>query len=199
MDVRLENGNMSLGTDGAVQPADTPHVVTAKSWEIENSGPFVQRTEKISLAGILEELRGGEWPSSAELLEAMKGSRRVWLTAGAVVIGLMAALNLMGRAIEWARDARVKRQEAAVASLTPEHLMARCGAAAEDVSKELYPIVMRTMTYQRGGQQLVMAFSKMEEEKGQWVFLSMKDDRRAQSYETTEAKIAAMPCLDSKK
>jgi hypothetical protein len=199
MDVKLENGNMSMGTDGTVHSAETPHVVTAKSWEIENSGPFVQRTEKISVAGLLEKLRTGDWPSSAELLEVAKASRRLWLTTGAVVIGLMAAVNLMGRAIDWARDARMKRQEAAIASLTPEHLMARCGAAAEDVSKEVYPIVMRTMTYQRGGQQLVVAFSKMEEEKGQWVFLSMKDDRRAQSYETTEAKIAAMPCLDSRK
>jgi hypothetical protein len=83
--------------------------------------------------------------------------------------------------------------------LTPENLFARCGAASEDVSKEVYPVVMRTLTYQpRGGEKLVISFSRTAEEKSDWVFLSLQNENGAAIDNTPEARIAALPCLDSK-
>jgi hypothetical protein len=113
---------------------------------------------------------------------------------------VIALVNLTARAADWAKNARERRQLHAMATLTPERLFARCGAAAEDVTREVYPVVMRTVSYQpRGGEKLVMSFSRTAEEKSDWVFLSMQDENGAATYDTTEAKIAALPCLDSKK
>jgi hypothetical protein len=59
---------------------------------------------------------------------------------------------------------------------------------------------MRTLTYQpRGGEKLVISFSRTAEEQSDWVFLSMQDGDSAASFDTPEAKIAALPCLESKK
>lgn len=138
--------------------------------------------------------------SLAEIFGFLKRTKRVWLIAAGILIGVMALINLTERAAEWARNARERRQLHAMATLTPERLFARCGAAAEDVTKEVYPVVMRTVSYQpRGKERLVMAFSRTAEEQSDWVFLSMQDANGSGSYDTPEAKIAALPCLDSKK
>ena len=122
------------------------------------------------------------------------------MMAAGTIIGVLALVNLSARAAEWAKNARERRQLHAMATLTPESCFARCGAAAEDVTKEVYPVVMRTVSYQpRGKERLVMAFSRTAEEQSDWVFLSMQGERGAGSYDTPEAKIAALPCLDSKK
>jgi len=43
-----------------------------------------------------------------------------------------ALLNLTARAAEWAKNSRERRQLHAMATLTPDHLFARCGAAVRD-------------------------------------------------------------------
>lgn len=184
---------------GSALSREAPPVdrVATKSWRIENEGPFAQRAQTATAATLLETLQAGQLPSGAEFVEFFRQTKRVWLIAGALVIGLIAAVNVMARVAEWARNNRVKRQEEAVASVTPEHLIARCGKATEDITKEVFPVVLRTMTYQRGGEKLVLAFSRTDEEKSNWVFLTMEDQKK--SYDTTEAKIAALPCIDSKK
>ncbi len=45
----------------------------------------------------------------------------------------------------------------------------------------------------------MISFSRTAEEKSDWVFLSMQSETGTEIYETPEAKIAALPCLDSKK
>ena len=112
---------------------------------------------------------------------------------------MMAVVTVQRRRAERAKEAREKRQEQAVLDIMPERLIARCGPPAEDVTKEMYPVVLRTMIYQRGeNDKIVFEFSRTAEAKSDWVFLSMKDASGAQSFETTEAKIAALPCLDAK-
>lgn len=136
----------------------------------------------------------------ADFAEFLKRTKRVWLLAVGAILGVMVVVTVVTRLSERARAAREKRQEQAVLDVTPERLIARCGPPAEDVTKEMYPIVLRTMSYQRGeNEKIVFAFSRTAEEKSEWVFLSMKDQSGARSYDTTEAKIAALPCLDSKK
>ena len=87
-----------------------------------------------------------------------------------------------------------------VATVDPDRLIARCGEAVQDVTKEVFPIFIRTMSYPAGGNRtLVLAFSRTAEEKSDWVFLSMNEETGSSSYETPDAKIAALPCLDSTK
>ena len=149
----------------------------------------------------LREVAKSDLPSwLAEILAFLMRTKRVWLMAAGILIGAAALANLTARAAEWAKNTRERRQLHAMATLTPERLFARCGAAAEDVTKEVYPVVMRTVSYQpRGGEKMVISFSRTAEEKSDWVFLSMQNESGGAIYDTPEAKIAALPCLDSKK
>jgi hypothetical protein len=179
-------------------PAET--AIATPPAATEKSQGTLERVKKAQWA-YLPKMRGTEWPTSlAELREFLKRTRRRWLTAGGALVGLMATITLVERAIDWAREARERRQQQAVATVTPERLIARCGQAAEDETKEVFPIVMRTMSYQpRGRERLVLAFSRTAEEKSDWVFLSMETESGSKIYDTPEAKIAALPCLDSTK
>ena len=138
--------------------------------------------------------------SLASFIEFLKQTRRVWLMVAGTIFGLMAVVTLVTRASEWAKNARERRHEHAVATVTPDVLIARCGQPVGDVTKDVYPIVMRTMSYEpRGNERLVIAFSRTAEQKSDWVFLSMKDESGARNYEGPEGQIAALPCLDARK
>jgi hypothetical protein len=136
----------------------------------------------------------------AECAKFLKRTKRVWLIAAGAVFGLMAVVSLLVPFSERVRNARERRQEQAVDSVTPDRLVARCGQPAEDMTKDMYPVLVRKLSYQpKGNKKLVLVFSRTAEEKSDWVFLAMKDESGARSYDTPEAKIAALPCLDSKK
>lgn len=132
--------------------------------------------------------------------EFLKRTWRVWLLAAGVIFGLMTAVTVQKRMAESARIARENRHEEAAATIAPDQLTTRCGQPVEDLTKDMYPILTRTMVY-RGSEneKIVFSFSRTAEEKSEWVFLSMKDERGGKSFDTPEAKIAAMPCLDEKK
>jgi hypothetical protein len=126
-----------------------------------------------------------------------KRAKRVWLIVAAAIFGMMAVVTVVTRMSERARNAPENRQEQAVVEVTPENLIARCGSPAEDVTKEMYPVVLRTMSYQRGeNEKIVFEFSRTAEAKSEWLFLSMKDQSGTKRSETPEAKIAALPCLE---
>src|SRR5258708_2203982 len=122
-----------------------------------------------------------------------------WQIGMYALIGLV-ALVLLFRIPGWIGTARQTRIQKAVDSVTPERLLARCGPPTEDLTKDVYPIIMRTISYSRGGKGgVVVAFSRTAEEKSDWVFLSMKDVSGPMTYTTPEAQIAALSCLDSRK
>ena len=154
---------------------------------------------RVDIADMAAKVASNGPASFAQLPEFFKKTRRIWVTLAAGVAAFIVLAMLTQRAADWLKDRRERRQEKAIATVTPEHLIARCGQAAQDDTKEVYPIVMRTMSYQRGGEKLVMAFSRTAEEKSDWVFLSMQDSNGANTYDTPQAKIAALPCLDSRK
>jgi len=135
-----------------------------------------------------------------EFAEFLKRTKNVWLIAAGAVFGLMVVVTVTTRMAERAKIAREKRQEQAVLEVIPDNLIARCGTPAEDVTKEVYPVVLRTMSYQRGeNRKIVFEFSRTAEEKSDWVFLSMKDQSGTGHFDTPQAKIAALPCIDSRK
>jgi hypothetical protein len=141
--------------------------------------------------------RNGARAPVADFVEFLKSTKRVWLIAAAAIIGLLLVVTLAKRLFESVSASRDARQHRAVGTLTAEGLLERCGQPTEDVTKEVYPIVMRTITYQRGeNEKYVFEFSRTAEEKSDWVFLSMKDQSGAKKFDTPEAKIAAMSCLD---
>ena len=137
---------------------------------------------------------------AGEFVEFLKQTKHVWLIVVGGLFGLMVLFTLGKGLYQWASNAMERRSEQAVASVTPERLLARCGQPAEDVTKEVFPILMRTMRYQVGrNEAYVFSFSRTAEEKSDWVFLSMKDANDAKSYDTPEEKTGAMSCLNSRK
>jgi hypothetical protein len=188
------------GEPTRVAPVSAPAEMSAQASPAGDAGASQRAGQTSGIAGLVE-LASTSLPTSlAEISAFLKRTKRVWLMTAGILIVVAALMNLSARAAEWAKNARERRQLHAMATLTPERLFARCGAAAEDVTKEVYPVVMRTVSYQpRGGEKLVISFSRTAEEKSDWVFLSMQNENGAANYETTEAKIAALPCLDSKK
>ena len=136
----------------------------------------------------------------ADFAAFLKRTRRIWLVAFGAFVGVILLITLLQRLTDMAKAAQQKRYEQAVASVTPERLIARCGQPLEDVTKEVFPVVMRTIRYKPFvGEPLVLSFSRTAEQQSDWVFLTMKDETGSKSYDTPEAKIAALSCLDSRK
>ena len=131
---------------------------------------------------------------SAQFPFPLKVTQQTWLIAATLLLGVVTLL-IFGLATGKNKATGEVRQERTVASLTPESLAARCGTPAEDVTKDLYPMIKRTMSYKSIAKGTVtFEFSRTAEEKSDWVFLSMSDENGA-SYGTPETQIAAMRCL----
>lgn len=170
------------------------------SSETEKPWQSSMQTPRKQMAALLETVWTQGYPLLAESAKFLKRTRRVWLIVAVAIFGLMAVVSLVERVSERARKARERRHEQAVDSVTPNRLIARCGQPAEDITKDMYPILVRTMSYQpKDNEKLVLVFTRTAEEKSDWVFLAIKDEGGAWSYDTPEAQIAALPCLDSKK
>ena len=200
MDEMKPKGTAYSGERAPVAPVSAPAEVSAQALRAETAGASAEAAQATGIAGLLEVAKSNLPTSLAGIAAFLKRTKRVWLMAAGIIIGVMALVNLTARAAEWAKNARERRQLHAMATLTPEHLYARCGAAVVDETKVVYPVLMRTISYHpRGGEKLVISFSRTAEEKSDWVFLSMQNEDGAASYDTPEAKIAALPCLDSKK
>ena len=136
---------------------------------------------------------------------AMKltGIKQSWIMAGSVVlvvVGLLLAQFVVVKTAQWFKETREHRITKATDTVTPDRLIARCGTPDEDTTTDVYPVVRRTMRYKTSGQQsAVFTFTRTADEPQNWVLLSMKDSAGAAAYETPEAKISALSCLDSTK
>jgi len=134
----------------------------------------------------------------ADFVAFLRRTWRIWAIAIGMFVGTILVIALLQKMTEMAKIAQQKRFDKAIASVTPDHLIARCGKPAEDVTKEVFPVVMRTIRYQANrNETLLLTFSKTAEQQSDWVFLTMKDESGAKSFDTAESKIAALPCLDS--
>ena len=157
------------------------------------------KQSRYSPVTVSPEVGKGESSPVQEFVEFLKQTKRIWLMVAGAIVGLILLVTLAQRGFEWISKSRERKHEQAVASVTPEHLLARCGQPLEDTTKNVYPILMRTMTYQISrNETYVFDFSRTAEDKSDWVFLSMKD-ATGKSYETAEEKVAAMSCLNSRK
>lgn len=120
-----------------------------------------------------------------------------------IAVGILAGIvgvRLLMAVPSWLKERRENRQFIAVNNLTPERLVARCGPPMADETRDIYPMVARDMNYKSASRgTIVFKFSKTAEESSDWVFMSMQEATSGSDYETPEAKVAAMSCLDSRK
>lgn len=135
------------------------------------------------------------------LLSAL--GRRVMKSRLLIAVGCVAGIigvRLLTAAPGWFKQRRDNRQFIAVNNLTPERLIARCGSPVGDETKNLYPIIARSLTYKSESRgTVVFKFSKTAEESSDWVFTSMQDSNSAAEYESPREKISVLSCLDSSK
>lgn len=172
---------------------DTKPVVSSEFGE-SNETPTTKRAVARAESPATTKPGDSTWPARPAKAKVPPWLIGVYVLAGAV------ALVLLFQIPGWIGTARQTRIQRAVDSVTPERLLARCGPPTEDVTKDVFPILMRTISYSRGGKGgVVVAFSRTAEEKSDWVFLSMKDVSGPMTYTTPEAQIAALSCLDSRK
>jgi hypothetical protein len=121
------------------------------------------------------------------------------LIAVAFVAGIIGVRVLIA-APSWFKVRRENRQFISTNNVTPERLIARCGSPVADETKNLYPMIARDMSYKSESKgTIVFKFSKTAEESSDWVFMSMQDSTGSTDYDSPAAKVAALPCLDSKK
>jgi hypothetical protein len=216
MDEKKPNESVYSKERTQIATLASPHEGTSEagSREAEETTPLSEPTQKPAISEVRQETpiaagpvgpsplktKSGEYSLVGDFLEFLSRTKYVWLGLAGVAIGIMVLVSMMKGVAERARIAQEKRREEAAATVTPDRLIARCGKPVEDSTKEVYPVLMRTMSYQpRDNEKLVFEFSRTAEDKSDWVFLSMKDESGTKSYDTPEAKIAALPCLDSKK
>ena len=183
----------TIGTESPPEASKTAEFSTMnKAWQ------FSEQTLKQQIAALIEIARTPGCPSLAECSQIVVRTCRLWLIVVTTIFGLIAVIPLARGATERWRNAREIRYEQAVASVTPDRLIARCGQPTEDATKT-YPIVMRTISYRfKSNKTVMLVFSRTVEGESDWVFLTMKDGTGARSFDTPGTKIAALPCLDSK-
>ena len=151
-------------------------------------------------APVTVDTRSGAEAQLSDFLLFLKRTWRIWAMVVSAAVAVIVAFFAFQTLAQMTRTAQLKRYDQAVANLTPDHLIARCGQPAEDFTKEVFPVVLRTLKYKPFiGDPLVFAFSRTAEQQSDWVFLTMKNDTGTKSYDTPEDKIAAFSCLDSKK
>ena len=205
-DARMGRGMKEAGMED-VKTAETPKATetqeSSKPMEVTNLGEDIgdAASQAVNSPEPAEHTKvaNSEQPSGVlqlgKFLIAAKIAQRTWLIAATVLLGLVALLmfsRMQGRN----QAARARQVERRVESATPESVIAACGQPAEDVTKDLYPMIKRTMTYRPAGKAaVVLEFSRTAEEHSEWLFLPMKDENGPMKYETPETQVAALPCL----
>ena len=197
----MEDTKKTAGTKAPEPPESAEAIEMTKLGE--NIGePAASKPEHSTEPAGDKEQAGSATPAEAQKTVKpqfkFKITQRSWLIAATLLMGL-AMLLVFGRATGRNKATGEVRQERTVESLTPESLVAMCGQPAADTTKDLYPMIKRTMSYESSVKgTLTLEFSRTAEENSDWVFLSMSDGNGA-AYGTPETQIAAMPCLKSRK
>lgn len=193
--MRLGDDNRDAGTSQAAASSD--------NMKITRLGEDIGEARPLQPAGSPEPADEKKTPGPMAATGAtetvkfqfpLKITQQTWLIAATVLLGLVTLL-ILSRATGRNKAAKELPVERTVESLTPERLIASCGQPTEDATKDLYPMIKRTMSYKSSGKAaLTLEFSRTAEEKSEWVFLSMSDENGA-TYSTPDTQIAAMPCL----
>jgi len=189
-------------SEAAATATADPSAETAPPAELPEPGENVHVPERHPgvYAPITVDSPSGGDSQLADFAAFLKRTWRVWSIAVGAFLGVILTVTVLQRLNEMARNAQLKRYDQAVASLTPDRLIARCGQPVDDVTKEVFPVVLRTIRFKPwSGEPLVFTFSRTAEQQSNWVFLTMADESGTKSFDTPEQKISAFSCLDSRK
>jgi hypothetical protein len=182
--------------DAAEPPSE---VAPAQPSQLSADAQVPQRQPGV-YAPITMDPQSEEQSELRDFLAFLKRTWRVWATAVAVFLAIVVTIVGAQRLNDMMKVAQLKRFDEAITSLSPDRLIARCGQPAQDQTKEVFPVIMRTIQYKPWtGDPLVFAFSRTADQQGAWVFLSMKNEAGTKTFDTPEARIAAFSCLDSSK
>jgi hypothetical protein len=193
--MRLGDDNRDAGTSQAAASSDDMKI-TRLGEDIGEARPAPpadspEPADEKKTAGPMAAARATE---TVKFRLPLKITQQTWLIAATVLLGLV-TLMILSRATGRNKAAKEMQVDRTVESLTPESLIAMCGQPAEDATKDLYPMIKRTMIYKSNEKgTMTLEFSRTAEEKSAWVFLSISDENGA-TYSTPETQIAAMPCL----
>jgi hypothetical protein len=144
----------------------------------------------------MESLKPGQ--AGAKFAPGATISQQTKLIVATVVSGLFVLL-IFSLVPRWNKSAQGKPSIPVIHAPTPDAVIAVCGQPLADVTKDSFPVIIRTMTYKPFLKDpVVLAFSRTAEEQSQWVFLTMKDQNGPKTYDTMEAQAAALSCLSSK-
>jgi hypothetical protein len=194
-----ETKQQELAYSGEQIEITGPDLLQSPGAAAESSGTEKTALKQIQTAQKVVVPEISQTGTAARMVESRvpKRTKRVWLIVTGAIFGMMAVVTIVIRKSERTKNAEEKRQEQATIEVIPQNLISSCGPPAKDVTKEMYPVVLRTMSYQRADNEtIVFEFSRTAQAKSDWVFLSMKDQSGTRSFTTPEAKIAALPCLN---
>ena len=182
----------------------TSPIVPAVETPVRMDAPEAPKKDPSTAASLYSPVRiaGPQTAESqlADFVAFLNRTWRIWAIAIGMFVGLILIVALFQKLTEMAKIAQQKRFDKAIATLTPDHLIARCGKPAQEITKEVFPVILRTIRYDRGSsEKLLFAFSRTAEQQSDWVFLTMKDENGTRDFDTPESKILAFSCLDSTK
>ena len=183
-----------------VEAAEPPsEVAPAQPSQLSTNVQVPQRQPGV-YAPITMDPQSEEQSELQDFLAFLKRTWRVWATAMAGFLAIVVTIVGAQRLNDMMKVAQLKRYDEAIASLSPDRLIARCGQPAQDLTKEVFPVIVRSIQYKPWtGDPLVFAFSRTADQQGAWVFLSMKNEAGTKTFDSPEARIAAFSCLDSSK
>src|SRR5260370_20359853 len=155
MEEMKQNEPVYSGEQTKITGSDSLRSTTAAA-ESSGTGKTVSKQTQTAQKVVAPETsQTGGAGTMVEFAEFLKRTKRGWLIVAGAIFGMMAVVTVVTRMSKWARNAREKRQDQVGLEMLPENLTARCGPAGEDVTKEMDPLVLRTMDYQRGKTQKI--------------------------------------------
>ncbi len=192
-----ESGNTPEATKSAEPPEPTDAMRMTKLGEDIGEAKTSRAADSADAEGHQvprgSAARSGVKPA-AKIAFPLQMTQQTWLIVATLFLGVMALL-IFGRGTAKNKAIAEVREEKTVETLTPENLIAKCGPPVEDVTKDLYLMIKRTMSYKPSGKgTLTFEFSRTSQEKSEWLFLSLTDENGA-TYTTPATQTAAMPCL----
>src|SRR5277367_6019814 len=119
-----------------------------------------------------------------------------------IIVAVLIEYNIPSWLFEIVRQGPTQR---AIYALTPDIVIARCGAPISDDTQS-HPgprdtiMISREMAYRGGTGSVTLAFARMDEgsNQGRWVLNAMNDSVSHFRYGTAKSKLAALPCLTGK-
>src|SRR5579863_7458938 len=130
MEETKQKGPVYSGEQTEITGPDSLRSTTAATQSSGTEKTAPKQTQVAQKVVAPETSQTGAAGTMVEFEEFLKRTKNVWLIVAGAVFVMIAAVTVVSRVSERARNAREKRQERAALDVTPENLIARCGPPA---------------------------------------------------------------------